>query len=116
MANATIESLEGHVMMGYLSDPTFIDCQLKQEDFSERFQYMPFTEQYALMAYMFSHLTDMSIQPWLMNLANKMVKMKAPGYSNSQFQSNVTMVEFFIKQYSYGETEELRNTLWSLIK
>lgn len=113
MAN---DSLEGHILMGYLNDPTFTDCQLKQNDFEDRFIYLTFTEQYRLMAHMFSHLTDMAIQPWLMNLANRMVKTQAPNYNNSQFKNKSTMVEFFIKQYSYGEVEELRNTLWSLIK
>lgn len=116
MANAALESLEGHILLGYLGDPTFIDCQQKQSDFEDRFIGLPFTEQYRLMAHMFSHMTDMAIQPWLMNLANRMVKTQAPSYNNSQFKSKATMVEFFIKQYSYGEVEELRNTLWALIK
>lgn len=116
MANATLESLEGHILLGYLSNPTFIDDTSMQESFEDRFINIPFTEQYRLMAHMFSHMTDMAIQPWLMNLANRMVKTQAPNYNNSQFKNKSTMVEFFIKQYSYGEVEELRNTLWSLIK
>ncbi len=102
--------------MGYANNPTFIDDTEMQESFEDRFIHLPFTEQYRIMAHMFSHLTDMSIQPWLMNLANRMVKHQSPSYNNSQFKSKTTMVEFFIKQYSYGEVEELRNTLWSLIK
>lgn len=116
MANAALESLEGHILLGYVDDPNFIENTAKQEAFEERFQDLTFVEQYRLMAHMFSKLTDMQIQPWLMNLANRMIKSEAPGMSNSQFQSKATMVEFFIKQYSYGEIEQLRTTLWSLIK
>lgn len=110
------DSIDCHILMGWAKDPNFPDDTTMQEGFEERFLHCPFTEQYKLMAYMFSNLTDMQIQPWLMNLANKMVKQKAPGYNQSQFKSGHTMVEFFIKQYSYGETEQLRNTLWALIK
>lgn len=110
------DSLECHILMGWIKDPDFTDNTVKQESFEERFLYCPFTEQYKLMAYMFSNLTDMSIQPWLMNLANRMIKQHSPGYSQSQFKSQHTMVEFFIRQYSYGEIEQLRNTLWALIK
>jgi hypothetical protein len=113
MAN---DSLESHILMAWVKDPDFIQNTDKQEAFAERFLHCPFQEQYKLMAHMFAKLTDMSIQPWLMNLANQMVKSESPSYQQSQFKSRHTMVEFFIKQYSYGETEELRNTLWSIIK
>lgn len=111
-----ITTIDGHILFGLANDPNFQINTEMQEHFSERFPYCEFQEQYDLMAFMFGKLTDIQFQPWLLNLANQMIKTSAKGFSNSQFKNNHTMVEFFIKNFSYGETESLRRSIWAIIK
>lgn len=110
------DKMSDHLLMQWAKHPDIRTDEGARETFSERFGHLTFQEQYDIMAWMFSNIHETELQYWLMTLAAQMTKQKNKNYQNSQFRSKVTMVEFFIRQYSYGETEQLRRSIWALMK
>jgi hypothetical protein len=112
-----INSMSDHLLMQWAKHPDLKTDKDSQEMFMERFTHQSFREQYEILAYMFINYTEIELQPWIMNLANKLFKQKAPGYTQSQFKSKASMVEFFIRNYSFDpELEQMRSTIWTMIK
>lgn len=111
-----IDKMSDHLLMQWAKYPGLKTDAGARATFAERFQYCDFQDQYNIMAYMFSHILEPELQYWIMEMASQMVKQKNKNYQNTQFKSSSTMVEFFIRQYSYGETESLRRSIWALMQ
>lgn len=111
-----IDEMSDHLLMQWAIHPDLVSDETARETFEERFQQLAFTEQYSIVAQLFGKRLEPEIQYWIMSLANQMVTQKNKTYVNSQFKSDTTMVEFFIRNYSYGETQSLRSSIWALMK
>lgn len=110
------DKISEHLLMAWAKHPELKTDPNLQEAFTERFVYCDVRDQYNILAWMFSNIHETELQYWIMSLANTMVKQKNKNYQNTQFKSNSTMVEFFIRNYSYGELEQLRTSIWALMK
>ncbi len=111
-----ITSLKGHIMLAIADSEELKTSEQTRNEFAQRFTYLPFTEQYELTRHLFNNILEPEMQYWIMTIANSILKSDNKVFQNSQFKSRGSMVEFFIKNYSYGETEQLRTTIWALMK
>lgn len=108
-----MDDIEIHLLYQWAKHPSLLSDESARQRFNEQFKHEnDFKVKYKILSYMFSTINDPEHQPWILNLANDLT----PESHQSQFRSKNTMVDFFIKNFSYGETEELRNSIWSLIK
>jgi hypothetical protein len=113
MAN---DSMNVHLLMFWAKNPDLKTSEEQRKNFEERFKFLDYKEQYSIMTYMFSKWTEIEHQYWIMSLANQMMKRKNASYRNSEFKSNDTMVDHFIKNFSDSELFDLRTSIWSLMK
>lgn len=75
-----------------------------------------YKEQHQILSYMFSQYSKIESQYFLMELADMTIKQQS-AYNNSQFKSKSTMVEFYIRNFSFDkEIEEIRTTIWALMQ
>ena len=100
----------------WVNNPKLKTDPAARAEFEERFRKLPYKNQYQILTHLFSKWTETEHQYWIMNLANLVVKQKNASYRNSDFKSQDTMTEHFIKNFSSGELLELRTTIWSLMK
>lgn len=108
--------ISDNLMVEWVKHPDMKTDQSLQKTFSERFIHLDPKDQYHILAYMFTHFTETENQYWIMETANTMLKENST-YKNSQFKNPSSMVDFFIKQYSFSnEIEELRTTIWAIMK
>lgn len=108
-----MEDIEVNLLYQWAKHPSLLTDEDARKSFNEKFKHEnDFKVKYKIIAYMFSNISDPEHQPWILNLANDIT----PESNQSRFRSTNTMVEFFIKNFSYGEVEELRHSIWSLIK
>lgn len=90
----------------YAKHADLFNNELLMEAFERRFKQASFKEQYEAVTQLFVNRLETEHQIWIMEKAHQMTKSGG----------NTSMVEFFIKNFSYGEMEELRRSIWMLMK
>lgn len=111
-----ITAIENHILFQIAQNPELKNDVNSRQLFEERFPQCSFDEQYQLMSWMFSNILEPDLQYWIMERAASMMKSDNAQYRNSKFKTKSSMVEFFIRNFSYGETETMRTTIWALMK
>lgn len=90
----------------YAKHADLFNDELLMEAFERRFRSASFKEQYDAVTQLFVNRHETEHQLWIMEKAFQMTK----------HGGKTSMVEFFIKNFSYGELEDLRRSIWTLMK
>lgn len=94
------------MLLEYAKHKDLMTNHLITDGFEQRFKKASFKDQYDAMAWLFVNKTEPEHQYWLMEKATQMTK--SAGRTN--------MVDFFIKNFSYGEVQEMRTSIWAIMK